>query len=124
MKAWQEKRQQEIVARISGENIKHTTYFMNSNRIRIEEKSIFMKMTLGIVTKVLRKRWEYIQDASCGMCGKEEKMLKHVLTSCVRMKHLYIHRHNRVLKIIAKRLIELENRKKKLNYTVKYYQIL
>jgi hypothetical protein len=81
--------------------VRYTTYFINSNLLKLEKKNKFLKITMGLsTTKSDKKR----QEATCDLCGMKNKSIKHILTSCRPLKHLNINRYNKILEIIERYL--------------------
>jgi hypothetical protein len=92
---WAEKEKQGVVGRCSGEQIVHTTYFINSPNLDVDTKYKFMKLSVGgMYTKNDRKRWRYIEDDTCNMCRENTETIRHVLSGCKELKYMYIARHN------------------------------
>lgn len=107
---WYTKRTQGIVGRASGALTKYTAFFSASPHLEAETKVTFIRLsTLSQYSKVDRKIWGFIEDAKCSMCGLADESIKHVLTDCAALKHLYISRHNAVLNAILSYLVSLEN---------------
>jgi hypothetical protein len=107
---WIQKRVQGLVGAISKERTIHTTYFINSNSLTPEEKNTFMKISTGTcVTKSDKKRWGLITNATCSLSGTEDETIRHILTVCKSLKHLYIERHNAIVRVIERFLVPIEN---------------
>lgn len=98
------------MGRVSGALTKFTAFFSTSPHLEAETKLTFMKLsTLSQYSKVDRKTWGFLEDAKCSLCGIADENIKHVLTDCSALKHMYISRHNAVLNAILSYLVSLEN---------------